>query len=268
MILSHCNFYSKTLCNHTDIQVLLPTLPDNDHIQKSLKDIYAERRIPALYLLHGALDDYTMWLRQTNVERYAEEAGIAVIMPSGHNGYYTNARYGLRYFDYITIELPYFIQYTFPVARAAEYRFIAGASMGGYGACKCALSLPDQYRAFGNFSGAVDPERLEPLMKEIGFDFFRYDLIFGGSDKVKGSADDLMVLAERNETASKKPFAFISCGKEDRINTQMNLDLYEKLTLAGFETELMRGAGGHDWAYWDKCLKRFIEKISSLKPRE
>ena len=78
-----------------------------------------------MYLLHGALDDYTMWLRHTNIERYAEAAGIAVVMPSGQNGFYSNALYGLRYFDYITEELPRMIEYTFPVSTDRKDRFIA-----------------------------------------------------------------------------------------------------------------------------------------------
>jgi len=264
MILNHCNFYSKILNNHVDVNVLLPTMADNEHFFHSLDEIYQERKIPALYLLHGALDDYTMWLRHTNIERYAEEAGIAVIMPSGQNGFYSNALYGLNYYDYITNELPRFVEYTFPVSGRREDRYIAGPSMGGYGATKCALSKPDYYNAFGDFSGAVDPEKLEPLMVGMGFDFFRYDLIFGGSKKVTGSSDDLKVLAERCSNLSTKPYAFVACGKEDTNNYFMNYELYEKLKSCGFRAEFLGGEGLHDWIYWDKCIEKFIKLIKNL----
>lgn len=264
MILNHCNFYSKILNNHVDVNVLLPTMADNEHFFHSLDEIYQPRRIPALYLLHGALDDYTMWLRHTNIERYAEEAGIAVIMPSGQNGFYSNALYGLNYFDYITNELPCFVEYTFPVSGRREDRYIAGPSMGGYGATKCALSKPDYYNAFGDFSGAVDPEKLEPLMVGMGFDFFRYDLIFGGSKNVTGSSDDLKVLAERCSNLPIKPYAFVTCGKEDTNNYSMNYELYEKLKSCGFQGEFFGGEGLHDWIYWDKCIKNFIKLIKNL----
>lgn len=264
MILSHCNFYSKVLNNHVDVNVLIPSIPDNDHFTHDLDEVYKERNIPVLYLLHGALDDYTMWLRHTNIERYAEEAGIAVVMPSGQNGFYSNAIYGLNYFDYITEELPRFIEYTFPVSREREYRYIAGPSMGGYGATKCGLKRHDMYRAFGDFSGAVDPERLEPLMTKMGFGFFRYDLIFGGSDKVTGSKDDLQVLAEECSKYDKKPYAFITCGLEDTNNYDMNYQLYKKLESCGFDTEFFGGHGDHDWVYWDKCIDKFIKTIMKL----
>lgn len=264
MILSHCNFYSKVLNNHVDVNVLIPSLPDNAHFFNDLDEVYKDRTIPTLYLLHGALDDYSMWLRHTNIERYAEEAGIAVVMPSGQNGFYSNAIYGLNYFDYITDELIRFIEYTFPVSRDREHRYIAGCSMGGYGASKCGLSKPDKYRAFGCFSGAVDPEKLEPYMVKMGFDFFRYDLIFGGSDKVTGSKDDLKVMAENIKNNSKKPYAFITCGQEDTNNYEMNFDLYKKLMSCGFETEFLGGSGHHDWIYWDKCVDIFIKNIKKI----
>lgn len=264
MILNHCNFYSKTLNNHVDVNVLLPSMPDNHHFFHGLEEIYQQRNIPVLYLLHGALDDYTMWLRHTNIERYAEEAGLAVVMPSGQNGFYSNALYGLNYFDYITKELPRFVEYTFPVSARREDRYIAGPSMGGYGAAKCALGSQETYRAFGDFSGAVDPEKLEPLMTAMGFDFFRYDLIFGGSNKVTGSNDDLKVLAQRCGELSVKPYAFISCGEEDTNNYDMNYELYEKLISCGFQGEFFGGSGLHDWGYWDRCVARFVELISSL----
>jgi putative tributyrin esterase len=264
MILCHCNFYSKTLNNHVDVNVLIPSIPDNDCFFHSLDEVYKERKIPVLYLLHGALDDYTMWLRHTNIERYAEEAGMAVVMPSGQNGFYSNAVYGLNYFDYITEELPRFVEYTFPVSHNRENRYIAGPSMGGYGASKCGLGRPDRYRAFGDFSGAVDPQKLEPLMVQMGFGFFRYDLIFDGSDKVTGSKDDLKIMVEKCSEYSEKPYAFVACGKDDTNNYSMNYKLYEKLKSCGFETEFFGGNGLHDWEYWDKCVKEFIKVTKSL----
>ena len=93
MILNRCNFFSKTLLNHVDVDILLPSMPDNDCVGASLDEIYRDRAPwPTLYLLHGALDDHSCWLRQTAIERYAEAAGMAVVMPSGQNGFYTNAR--------------------------------------------------------------------------------------------------------------------------------------------------------------------------------
>ena len=72
MILNKCNFFSKALLNHVDVDILLPGVGDNDCVGASLEDIYAPQNpFPVLYLLHGALDDHTMWLRHTNIEEFA-----------------------------------------------------------------------------------------------------------------------------------------------------------------------------------------------------
>lgn len=263
MILNRCNFFSKTLLNHVDLDILLPSMPDNDCIGASLDEIYRERAPwPTLYLLHGALDDHSCWLRHTAIERYAEAAGMAVVMPSGQNGFYTNAKYGLNYFDFITEELPRLVQNLFPVSRRREDTYIAGPSMGGYGATKCALRCPDRYQAFADLSGAVDPVELEPKMKAMGFGFFRYDLIWDGVAKMQGTQDDVYLLASQLRNEAVKPQAFVYCGIEDVANHGMNLRLFETLKENGFDAQFQDGHGLHDWAYWDTCIKDFLEKIA------
>lgn len=262
MIFCESNFFSKTLKNHVNVNVLIPNLPDNDCLHASYDEIYPEgKKYKTLYLLHGALDDYSCWMRHTSIERYAEEKGIAVVMPSGQNGFYSNALYGLNYFDFITEELPRFAQGTFNLSSKREDNFIAGPSMGGYGASKCALSKPGQYGAFADLSGAVDPGVLEDRMVASGFDFFRYDLIFGGSDKVEGTKDDLYLLARSLRDSECKPKAFVACGLEDVTNYDMNVSFKEELEKAGFDVHFEDGHGGHDWKYWDTCIESFIRLL-------
>ena len=66
------------------------------------------RGIPVWRLFHGATDDHTMWQRNTSIERYAVEKGLAVVMPSVQISMYTNMVYGGKYFDYIAKELKAF----------------------------------------------------------------------------------------------------------------------------------------------------------------
>lgn len=262
MILSHCNFFSKTLLNHVDVDVLLPSVPDNDCIGMELEEIYTPvKPYPVLYLLHGALDDHSMWLRHTDIEALAEKAGVAVVMPSGQNGFYVNARYGQNYFDFIAKELPAFIERIFPVSTCREDRFIAGPSMGGYGATHTALSCPERYGAFADLSGAVDPVTLEPRMKAMGFGFFRYDLIFDGTQNMRPD-DDLYALAASLKSAKIKPEAYVYCGLEDTANLDMNCRLRDTLEENGFSVHFRDGHGLHDWTYWNGCIADFLAHIA------
>ena len=122
----------------------------------SLPQKMEEAERPVLYLLHGLGDDHTAWVRRSNIDRYANREGIAVIMPEVQRGFYTDMVYGPAYFTYITEELPRLCASLFRVTEDPARTYIAGLSMGGYGALKAALRRPERYAAAGCFSGAVD----------------------------------------------------------------------------------------------------------------
>ena len=67
MALFQVKFFSETLGMCTSVNVILPQKIHGIGVEGSsgTKDRY-----PVLYLLHGASDDHTIWLRRTNIERY------------------------------------------------------------------------------------------------------------------------------------------------------------------------------------------------------
>jgi S-formylglutathione hydrolase FrmB len=95
-----------------------------------------------LYLLHGLSDDDTAWLRRTSIERYVSELGLAVVMPQVHRSFYSDELHGLRYWTFLSDELPQLVDSFFHVSTRREDTFVAGLSMGGYGALKWALRQP------------------------------------------------------------------------------------------------------------------------------
>ena len=263
MIYNRVNFFSKVLCQHVDVDILLPSMSDNEtYLANNLDSVYQKKEYPVLYLLHGALDDHTMWLRYSRIEEYAQKANIAVVMPSGQNGFYTDAKMGLNYFTFITEELPRMLKTYFPISNKREDTYITGPSMGGYGASKIALRCIDRFKAFADLSGALDHPKLEKAMCAMGFDFFRYDLVFGGSDKTPGTLDDVYYLANYHKDSPLKPEAYVYCGLDDSANLEMNKRFYDELVNNNFIAHFTDGEGGHDFAYWDNCIKDFLEKIS------
>ena len=117
----------------------------------------AENQFPTLYLLHGMSDDHTAWQRFTAIERHVSHLNLAVVMPTTHLGWYTDMEYGNRYWTYLTQQLPGICRSFFHgMSDKREDTFIAGLSMGGYGAFKAALGAPETFCAGASLSGALD----------------------------------------------------------------------------------------------------------------
>src|SRR5215211_3786089 len=152
-----CDFFSDTLGLSTSMTVILPQPTQN---QIGMAGAAAEGPPPVLYLLHGLSDDDTIWLRRTSIERYVAPLGLAVVMPQVHRSFYTDEHYGGRYWTFLSEELPDLVGSWFQVSQRREDTFVAGLSMGGYGALKWALRQAGRFAAAACLSGAVNVEGL------------------------------------------------------------------------------------------------------------
>ena len=135
MALIQVNYLSKALFRTVPVNVILPS----DKISFETLDYQGVPTggYPTLYLLHGLLGNYTDWVSGTRVQRWAEDAGLAVVMPSGDNAFYipglaANSDYG----TFVGEELPRVMRDMFPLSHRREDTFIAGLSMGGFGALR------------------------------------------------------------------------------------------------------------------------------------
>ena len=145
-----CDFFSEALSLSTSMTVLLP---QRTTTQIGMEGHASDGPPPVLYLLHGLSDDDTIWLRRTSIERYAAPLGLAVVMPQVHRSFYTDQAYGGRYWTFLTEELPELVGSLFRVSDRREDTFVAGLSMGGYGALKWALRHPERFAAAASLSG-------------------------------------------------------------------------------------------------------------------
>ena len=248
MAFMEVHFHSEALGMAAAMDVILP--------QNALEQ--AERPVKVLYLLHGLSDDHTMWQRRTSIERYADAAGMAVILPNGARSFYTDMAKGGRYFTHVSQEIPRIVSIFFPqLSRRREDTYIAGLSMGGYGALKIAMTYPERFAAAGSFSGVLDivnrMRTIEPFRKE------EMEWIFGDLDKLSGSGDDLLHLADG--LAARKDLTlpiYQWCGTEDFLYED-NLRFKDYLLRLGLPLTYSDGPGNHGWPYWDEQVERFIQ---------
>ena len=156
MAVFQIQMFSPTLQTNTSVTVIIPTPDSTEMQQPGGMDYFSDGvKYQVLYLLHGLYGDHTNWLRYTAIERYVQDRRLAVIMPAVGNSFYQDMYHGPDYLTYITQELPRFICRLFPVSDKKEDTFVAGLSMGGYGAVKCAFQCPEQYAACASLSGEI-----------------------------------------------------------------------------------------------------------------
>ena len=211
---------------------------------------------PALYLLHGMTDDCTVWTRRTSIERYADEKRLAVVMPETQLGWYTNTHAGERYFDHVSDEVVRFSRRMLPgLSRLRERNFVAGLSMGGYGALRCALGRPDVFSKAASLSGAVDAAGVSRPGGALGNAAYWAD-VFGPTDAIPGSEHDLFRAAEA--LRENRPEIWMWCGRSDFLY-RSNLRLRDHLRGLGYALTYSDGPGDHQWKYWDRQIQNVLD---------
>jgi len=256
-----CSFYSPALEKNAHVIVYLPTVSADDYLEdRPIAAEYnrPEKRWPTLYLLHGSYGDCMDWCLRTGIERYAQEKGIAVVMPSGENSSYINMAHGERYLDYIGKELVEFTRKMFPLSRARGETYIAGLSMGGYGAYRVAFEFPETFGKAASLSGGLDMQMLQnipvsPHMTKM--DPHYVEAVFADRRRIEGTRDDLLTLLGEQIAAGKTlPELYMTCGTEDFIYPA-NEKFYAGAQALGVPVTYEKFHGIHNWDFWDAHIQ-------------
>lgn len=263
------DFSSDRLHMNTNAYVILPNTTI-DFLANGV-NYNSKGELKVLWLLHGMGDDHTGWIRYTNLERYALARGIAVVMPRvDSQSFYTNMVKGFAYYDYIADELPKFMKQTFPqFSTAREDNYIAGLSMGGYGALKIGLSRPDQYAAIGCLSaGNLIELELPPETDEETFMTPFYGIArnaFGVTDiaDAKGTKNDIKwLLDEAIRNGKNLPNIHMYCGTDDFVKAVSDSTadyIQKKSSEYPISFSYKTYPGVHDWNFWEGHLQEMLD---------
>lgn len=256
--------YSHVLGMDVPISVLLPEK------RKYPIDDLSDTKYPVLYLLHGHSDDHTSWIRKSKIERLVRNYKIIIVMPYVHRGFYTDCKYGYHYFTFIQQELPKIIANHFHASTKREDTFVAGNSMGGYGALKLAITHPEQYSKAASFSGVVMP--LPQLLDEDNNDIFNMNdfttnihNIFGNEKQFVTSINDLKYQIEKLDSYNgNKPMIYQCCGQQDSLVYKQNVEFHDFIlsNTTNLNYVYDESIGGHDWDYWDPNIEKFIKMLN------
>ena len=233
------DFLSEYLNMHTAVNIALPMPKD---ASAPMEDI------PCIYLLHDAGEDMTSWQRNVPVERYANEYGVAIIMPDGALSFYEDMVHGGQYKSYIGKELKELLCAYFPLSGQREKNFIAGCGMGGRGAVKIALENEDCFAAAGMFASSyIETDAHQSAL------FRAY-----GDDTASGNR-----FIEERLADTKLNICHFVCGDDMNEKTAATRKLFEN---GGAAYRFEAFEGGDSWAMRENMLLRFIEEINIPVP--
>ena len=246
--LRHITLKSRALQQRADITLFVPEL-----------DLHAST--PIVLLLHGVYGSHWAWAYKGGAHRAAQRLihaqqirPMILAMPSdglwGDGSGYVD--HGQKDFErWIVEEVPLFIREQYNLAKKASPLFIAGLSMGGYGALRLGAKYPSIFSGISGLSSITDFSDWQTFMEE----------------EITGlpipEAEQTALHFLRQNPATLPPIRF-DCGTEDRLLAS-NRTLHESLSEAGIQHVYEEFPGGHSWPYWTKGLERSLLFFESIE---
>ncbi|MDF7799755.1 alpha/beta hydrolase family protein [Pontiellaceae bacterium B1224] len=245
MALLETRYYARSINQSMGLNIILP-----EHSE-------AWQEPPSvLYLLHGLSGDHTSWCRSSSIERYARDYNLAIILPDAHKSFYCDMKHGSNYWNLFAEELPMLVNRWFNLSNDWKKTFIAGASMGGYGAIKLALGCPGRFSHAATLSGALDiashihDEWDDSRLRTFG-------AVFDSLEKVPASGNDLIHQLQTLETVPATEF-YVSCGTEDYLYED-SVTFRKTAESKGLNLTYKESPGEHDWNYWDAEIQQILD---------
>lgn len=205
--------------------------------------------LPVVYLLHGLSENVSDWHDKSPLTSLCDLYHILFVLPQVERSFYTDMTYGINYFTYITQELPQLCHKYFGISTHPENSYIFGMSMGGYGALKAALKLPDRYAACCAFSSVCD---IQEWVDTYGKPYYKEYQAIWGTKLEHLPENDLYRLSKEASGHCQTKF-YLSCGTDDFLY-EMNFRYQQHMTALGFDVTYEEWLGGHEWDFWNKSI--------------
>ncbi|WP_331767285.1 alpha/beta hydrolase family protein [Embleya sp. NBC_00896] len=307
-------YYDVTLTTdaiHKNLGPGAPTVPAHPRIKVRILLPVGYRTDPAhpyksLYLLHGGNDTFASWSDKGNVAAISAAAGFdnIVVMPeAGDAGWYsdwvtgTTGNIAPQWETFHIGQLVPWIDANFNTVANRSGRYIAGLSMGGYGALRYAGRHPDLFSAAGGFSPGTNIEMpwaqalVHGSVVQVPFaptapgafigaydantsDLAKYRYPLGwlwGPHQVFGTIDTwdtqnpVKIATAGGYGSYNGRFAVYAGNTSGGSDAQIHgdaVDFHTKLNTAGTTHRFCSGPGTHDWPYWQNDLADFLKVVA------
>ncbi|NKW91858.1 S-formylglutathione hydrolase [Rhodobacteraceae bacterium R_SAG9] len=223
--------------------------------------------VPVIWYLSGLTCTHENAMTKAGAQQWAAEQGVALVFPDtsprGDDvaddpaydlgkgaGFYVNATQApwtpyYNMWDYITEDLPSFLQEEFPVDLSRQS--IMGHSMGGHGALTMAMSLPGRFRSVSAFAPIANPTASDWGRKQL--------TAYLGNDEAAWAAHDATLLMKANGFDGP---VLVDTGTNDQFIDLLRPEALAEAANARRQEATLRLQKGYDHSYF--FVSTFMEE--------
>lgn len=248
-------FFSEKLSRDVPFTAIIPTsveLTENDKKKKATK---LKRTI---YLLHGWNGSNQDWLTNARLVELACTYDVAFILPAGENSFYMDHPNGNSYGEFIGEELVETTRELFPLSTKREDTWIAGLSMGGYGALRNGFKYSETFSKVAAFSSRILSKKdasKKKTLEDNNINLRLKAILQSGTLADLNSENDPYDLVLNRQ---KKQDLFIACGLDDALYKE-NKAFHHFLTKKEISHQYFETPGEHDWDFWNEYIKKAVQ---------
>jgi putative tributyrin esterase len=212
-------------------------------------------KLPVVILLHGVYGSAWSWAHQAGVHIQATEMikrkeipPMIIAMPSDglwgdgsaylpHNGY--------NFEKWIAMDVVDAVVENISGASGDLPLFIAGLSMGGFGALRIGAKYGSLFRGISGHSSITSLEQMNLFVEE---DLANYNR--------ENEVDEDVFKTIQQYRDHLPPIRF-DCGTNDQL-IEYNRKLHQQMEQQGIVHFYEEYPGGHEWAYWEKHIRQSL----------
>jgi len=245
-------FFTTEKATYQDLDFI--TVKSNALKKRADITVYApsnvDKHVPLVILLHGVYGSHWAWAIKGNAHITTQNLietehikPMILAMPS--DGLYAD---GSGYVQHQTADYERWIiedvinvmKEQYPQITEKSPIFIAGLSMGGFGALRLGAKYPNLFKAFSGLSSITHFNQIDEFIAD--FEKLKHDTL---------TKDGVLEWILKNKN-SIPPFRF-DCGTDD-ILIEHNRQLHNELEKYRIPHIYQEFSGGHTWEYWTEHL--------------
>jgi len=226
-----------------------------------------DKKYPVLYLLHGNGHNYQSWTNNGKILATADDLiakgeipAVVIVMPDAGTSWYVDRKEKME--TAILKELFPDVEKHLSTTTTRDGRFIAGLSMGGFGAMRFAMQYPEMFAAAALLSPAIYEQAVPETssLRRVG--------VFGETsfDEAIWKTYNYPALWDAY-IAKKIPVPmYINSGDDDEFMIEYDAAVfYAFLRKHKQPAELRIVNGGHTWPVWSSTVGDAMKYMLNYK---